>query len=83
MVQRIEGACKLIPIVLDGVTVPVVLKSTVWQAITDSESYDYEYRRIIDAIFGTSGRPPPGAPPAYATATTLSGLTGLTRAFCP
>ena len=74
VVQRIEGACKLIPIVLDGVTVPVVLKSTVWQAITDSESYDYEYRRIIDAIFGISGRPPLGAPPAYATATTLSGL---------
>jgi hypothetical protein len=74
VVHRIEGACRLIPIVLDGVRVPVVLKSTVWQPIADPSSYDDEYRRIVDAIHGASSRPPLGDPPAYRTTTVLIGL---------
>lgn len=74
VVRRIEGACRLIPIVLDGADVPLVLRSTVWQSIADTASYDSEYRRIVDAIYGVSQRPPVGPPPAHASATVLGGL---------
>lgn len=74
VVQRIEGACRLLPIVLDCVTVPVVLKATVWQPIKDPASYDAEYRRILDAINGISGRPSLGAQPAYTATPILEAL---------
>ncbi len=75
VVQRIEGACKLIPVVLDGVQVPVALKATVWQPLADVDSYEEEYRRILAAIFGISSRPPLGDPPAYARRDPVPGLT--------
>jgi TIR domain len=75
LVQRIEGACKLVPVVLDGVTVPIALKATVWQPIGNASSYDAEYQRILGAIFGVSDRPMLGEPPAYATSKPLPGLT--------
>lgn len=75
VVQRIEGACKLIPVVLDGVQVPVALKATVWQSVADVGAYEEEYRRILAAIFGVSSRPPLGDPPSYAHSDPVPGLT--------
>ena len=66
LVKRIEGSCKLIPIVLDDVEVPEALRATVWQKVTDPASYDTEFDRILRAIFGTPAKPALGAPPAYA-----------------
>lgn len=74
LVQRIEGACKLIPIVLDGASVPVALKATVWQSIGDPTDFDLEYSRVLAAIFGVTERPELGAPPAYAGAAPLPAL---------
>lgn len=75
VVQRIEGACRLIPVVLDGVQVPVALKATVWQSIADVGAHEEEYRRILAAIFGISSRPPLGDPPAYMRTVPVPGLT--------
>lgn len=67
VVKRIEGSCKLIPVVLDNVEVPEALKATVWQKVTDLANYESEFDRILRAIFGTPRKPALGAPPAYAT----------------
>jgi hypothetical protein len=74
VVRKIEGDCRLIPVVLDNVAVPTVLKATVWQTINDTTSYDADYARILNAIHGVSARPPVGPPPAYTTGTSLTGL---------
>lgn len=74
-VRRVAGNCKLIPVVLDGVEVPEALRSTVWQTIQDTGSYDDEYDAIVRSIFDYSTRPPIGAPPAYtSTAVAIDGL---------
>lgn len=75
VVQRIEGSCRLIPVVLDGVQVPVALKATVWQPVADVGAYEEEYQRILAAIFGVSSRPPLGDAPAYAHTVPVSGLS--------
>jgi TIR domain len=64
--KRIEGKCKLIPVVLDGVEVPEVLRSTVWQRIDDLDSYDEAFDRVLRAIHDDRHRPAAGAQPRYA-----------------
>jgi hypothetical protein len=65
MVKKIDGATKLIPVVIDDCEVPEALKSTVWEKIKDINSYDEEFQRILASIFGTSLKPPIGTPPKY------------------
>lgn len=67
VVRRIEGKCKLIPVVLDGVEVPETLKHVVWQPIGDIDNYDAEFDKIVRSIFGHTHKPPLGDPPRYAT----------------
>jgi hypothetical protein len=52
-------------VVIDECEVPKALQSTHWQRITDLESYDQEFERIVSAIYGHTKRPPLGEPPAY------------------
>ena len=67
-IRRIEGLCRIVPIVLDGVDVPAVLRDTLYQEIADRTSYDNEFQRILDGIFNQQTKPPLGQPPAYVRA---------------
>lgn len=80
-VRRIEGHCRVVPVVLDGVEVPEVLRDTVYQPITDCSSYDDEFGRILDGILNRTAEPPPvGELPAYALQDPQPGDDGLTPA---
>jgi hypothetical protein len=65
-VKRINGGSKLIPVVIDDCEVPEVLKSTLWERISDVSSYDESLERIVSSVFGVTDKPPLGSPPAYA-----------------
>ena len=73
-IKRIEGTCKLIPVVLDDVEVPGALRSTVWQRIRDLDSYKDELDRILRAIHDDRNRPDVGEQPGYAQVAALPGL---------
>jgi hypothetical protein len=62
------------PVILDDVSVPEALKSTVWQKIADSQSYEEELDRIVRAIHDDRNRQESGSAPAYADVTALPGL---------
>lgn len=76
VVRRIEGQCRLIPVVLEGSSVPEVLKSTLYQKIDDVQNYDAEFDRVLRAIFAAPAVPPLGVPPSFAYALPVPGLTG-------
>lgn len=77
VVKRINTGSKLIPVVIDDCEVPEALKSTLWQRIENLEYYEESFNRILAAIFGTSDKPPLGAPPSYTPhlANTIGSLT--------
>ncbi|WP_223481384.1 MULTISPECIES: toll/interleukin-1 receptor domain-containing protein [unclassified Pseudomonas] len=64
-VKRINTGSKLIPVVIDDCEVPEALKSTLWESIEDTASYQSSLERIIASIFGVSDKPALGKPPAY------------------
>ena len=64
-IRKIKGQCRIIPIVLDDVEVPSVLSDTVYLRIPNCSSYNQEFQRILDGIYGQSISPPIGNPPAY------------------
>jgi len=64
-VKRISTGSKLIPVVIDDCEVPEALKSTLWESIEDTASYQSSLERIIASIFGVSDKPALGKPPAY------------------
>jgi len=77
-VNRINKGSKLIPVVLDNCEVPQVLTSTIWEAIKNTDSYDAEFGRILDSIFGTVRKPPLGKPSAaYAGFHSVSSVKGV------
>ena len=49
-ILRIEGKCKIVPVVLDDVDVPDFLMDTVHVKIADCSSYDSEFLRVLNAI---------------------------------
>ena len=65
-VKRINGGSKLIPVVIDDCEVPEVLKSTLWERISNVSSYDESLERIVSSVFGVTDKPPLGSTPAYA-----------------
>lgn len=64
-VKRINTGSKLIPVLIDDCEVPEALKSTLWESIADTASYQSSLERIIASIFGGSDKPALGKPPAY------------------
>jgi hypothetical protein len=78
MVRKINGKCKIIPVVIDDCEVPEALQSTLWQNITDLHNYDPEFERIVASIFGHTEKPPLGSLPKY-TNLMIDNLPGLTR----
>lgn len=79
VVKSIEQQTKLIPIRLDKCEIPACLKDgTLYQEITDPESYDQEFERIVNAIYGQYDRPPLGDNPPYVRPDVLR-ICDLTR----
>lgn len=77
-VKRVSEHIKIIPVVLDGVSVPECLSSTLYESIKDTESYDDSFTRIKNSILGISEKPPIGALPAYLSFDGFS-VPGLTK----
>jgi hypothetical protein len=78
-VRRIEGASKLIPVVIGNVDesrIPVSLKALAWERVRDLNSYDAELSRIVMSIYGRYEKPPIGEPPAY-TQSSINIVPGL------
>jgi hypothetical protein len=78
MVRKIEQKAKLIPIRLDGCEMPVCLRATVWEDVSDLSDYETQFRRVLNGINGQYDKPPLGTPPAYVLAKSLQ-FAGLTR----
>lgn len=76
-VQRINTGSKLIPIILDDSKVPSCLNSVLWEKVSDINSYDTEFERILSSVYGTSNKPPIGATPTKHTAQTISHIPGM------
>ncbi len=78
VVRKIEKAARLIPIRLDLCEVPECLKHCIWQDIADPSSYDKEFKRILNSIYGQYDKPPIGQPPTHAVEETPT-FDGLAR----
>ena len=65
MVRRIEGTCKLIPIILNlsDDQIPVTLRGLRWVRL---ESYDEGLRELLNVCHGVETKPPLGAVPSWA-----------------
>ena len=61
---KIEGKCKIVPVVLDDAEVPDFLKDTVHVKIAYCSSYNREFRRILDAVRDPDPRQPAPDTPA-------------------
>jgi hypothetical protein len=73
MVNKIAGACRLIPILsgIDKGDVPATLRGLLWVSL---ENYDDGLRRLLEACHDVSTKPPVGEPPAWARQRPLEGL---------
>ena len=78
-INRISKGTKIIPIVLDGCQVPEVLTSTLWESISDTDSYDTSFKRILSSIFGVNDKPDLGTVPGYVQSQYYE-IGGLTKA---
>jgi hypothetical protein len=70
-VRKIEDGIALIPVVIGEVQkdqIPMSLRGTVWQRISNLDGYDAELSRIVDAVYGRRERPPLGQQPDYTRA---------------
>jgi len=78
VVEKINKNLRIIPVVLDGVTVPECLRSTLYENISDVSSYDNSFIRIKNSILDISEKPPLGKLPDYLNNDAFS-IHGLTR----
>jgi hypothetical protein len=77
-IKRIEKNTKILPIIIDqGVDVPEVLKSIVWEVINDLKNYEDQFKRILASVFGMYEKPAIGQKPPYAVETIQ--VTGLNQ----
>lgn len=77
-VKRVTSGTKLIPVVLDNCPVPEALKSTLWEPISDLNSYDESFARIVAAVTGVKEKPPLGSLPGYVTSP-IKDIGGLAK----
>lgn len=75
-IKRVNSGSKLIPVVLDDCEVPSALQNTVWERVSDTNSYDACFDRILASIFNASIKPALGKPPKYTQSpiTLISGM---------
>ena len=78
IVKRIDGKCKVIPVVIDDCEVPEALKSTLWIKINDLNNYETEFNQIVNAILENREKPPLGKLRSYAQ-TVFDVVPSLTR----
>lgn len=62
MIRRIEGATRVIPVVLEPCEVPIALRSLQW--LDTRDGLDDVAKRIADVIFGVRNVPPVAPPPS-------------------
>jgi len=80
MVRKINGASKLIPVVIGSVDesqMPESLKATVWERVEDLDDYESEFETIVRSIYAHREKPELGDAPAY-TQMTINVVPGLT-----
>lgn len=78
IIAKLNKGTKIIPVLLDNCDVPESLKSTLWEKIEDTTSYEKSLDRIVASVFGHSEKPPLGSPPQYTTHPIFQ-IAGLTR----
>ena len=82
IVQRINGASRLIPIVLDGLDhnsdIPASVRHLKQLVVSDLSDLDVVVDEVLRTIYGQSTAPPLGKPPAY-TREPVAPLDGLDR----
>ena len=81
VIRKIEGASKLIPVVIgdvDEAQLPESLKTTLWERVEDLHNYNAELERVVSSIYRHREKPPLGTPPAY-TRMTIDTIPGLTE----
>lgn len=64
-VRRVEQETRLIPVVIENCDVPVALQSTVYVRISNIDSYDKEFERIVSTILGINDKPGLAQAPRY------------------
>ena len=62
VILRIEDKCRVLPVLLDGVDVPVSLKTAYHVRVSDCDAYDEEFGRILEVIRGRGEGSDAGAP---------------------
>lgn len=75
-VSRIQRGTRLIPVVLGDCEVPQALQSTLWERISNLDSYDESFDRILGSIAGVRKKPPLGTLPSHLTTPALE-IPGL------
>jgi hypothetical protein len=65
MIKKIEGKCRIIPIIIDKCPIPTALKHLKYIKIDNLSNYDDEYREILGSIFEQTSKPPLGNPPIF------------------
>ena len=73
-IRRIEGRFKLLPVVIDDVTIPGALKTTLYRRVQDLANVGAVANDVTRAVLGDRHRPEPGQLPAYAASIPLPGL---------
>lgn len=76
IIRKIEGATRIIPIIIEKCDMPVPLKPLKWVNLT--ENYETGIREIIKSIFNVSEKPPLGKIPSYISELKKS-VGGLSR----
>lgn len=77
-VRRIEGKCKLIPVILDNATPPTCLSALRWEPVADPKHFDTALHNILLSIFDQYEKPPLGQTPAFVT-TEVATIPGISR----
>jgi hypothetical protein len=65
VIKKIEGKCRIIPIIIDNCSVPVCLKNSVYEKIENLNDYEESYQKVHASIFQRSIKPPVGKTPLY------------------
>ncbi|MGH7825368.1 MAG: toll/interleukin-1 receptor domain-containing protein [Candidatus Binatia bacterium] len=67
LIQRINGSCRLIPIIwkISSADVPPLLRGLLW---VNLEPYDEGLRKLVNICHGVETRPPLGEPPGWTQA---------------
>lgn len=79
-IRKIEGRFKLIAVVIDDVSVPGALRSTLYQRVPDLAHIEHAVDDVVRSILGARDRPEPGELPAYARSIALPGFDRLDTA---